>query len=131
MATFQRHALANDQGDVVRAYVLDASAADLETGLPLVLGGHDVRMVDVDVNLRPWRGLEPMRALTGGARNRVVLARHGDRPGVVRRSTRSHASLEWELDLLEHLAGQGLGVVPSGQRSARQSRRASRARRPH
>lgn len=63
-----------------------------------------------------WRGLELLKALPGGARNQVLLARRGDQRAVVRRSTRSSASLEWELDLAEHLAEQGIGVpctVPS------------------
>jgi Ser/Thr protein kinase RdoA (MazF antagonist) len=67
-------------------------------------------MVDFDLDLRPWRGLEPVRVLTGGARNLVVLARHGNRQVVVRRSTRPSVALEWELHLLEHLAEQGLRV---------------------
>src|SRR5688572_16220420 len=44
---FQRHALANDQGDVGRAYVLEASAADLEAGLPTVLGFYTLSMASV------------------------------------------------------------------------------------
>jgi Ser/Thr protein kinase RdoA (MazF antagonist) len=74
-------------------------------------------MVETDVDLGPWPGLEPVRVLAGGARNRVLLARDGDRRVVVRRSTRSSASLAWELDLLEHLAEQGVRVprlIPTG-----------------
>jgi Ser/Thr protein kinase RdoA (MazF antagonist) len=57
-----------------------------------------------------WPGVELLEALPGGARNQVLLARRGDRRLVVRRSTRSSASLDWELDLLEHLAEYGIGV---------------------
>lgn len=84
--------------------------------------GQAFVMTAVDLDLHPWPELEPVGALTGGARNRVVLARYGNRQVVARRSTRSGASLAWELDLLEHLAGQGLRVprpVPAddGRRS--------------
>lgn len=44
---FHRHALANDQGDVGRAYVLEASAADLQAGLPPVLGFYTLSMASV------------------------------------------------------------------------------------
>lgn len=71
---------------------------------------HPLVMVDTRMALHPWPGLEPVWELTGGARNRVVLARYGNREVVVRRSSRSSASLEWELDLLEHLGAQGLRV---------------------
>ena len=57
-----------------------------------------------------WPGVELVRALPGGARNTVLLARRRDRRLVVRRSARSPASLDWELDLLEHLTGHGVAV---------------------
>jgi len=57
-----------------------------------------------------WRGVELLTALPGGARNQVMLARRADRRLVVRRSTRSSASLDWELDLLAYLAGHGVGI---------------------
>jgi Ser/Thr protein kinase RdoA (MazF antagonist) len=57
-----------------------------------------------------WPGMELVRALPGGARNTVLLAGRGDRRLVVRRSARSPASLDWELDLLEYLAGHGVAV---------------------
>jgi Ser/Thr protein kinase RdoA (MazF antagonist) len=63
-----------------------------------------------------WAGVELLRPLTGGNRTLVMLARRDDRRLVVRRSGRSPASLDWELDLLEHLAEHGIGVprlVPS------------------
>ena len=57
-----------------------------------------------------WSDVELLGALPGGARNLVLLARRGDQHLVARRSTRSPASLEWELDLLEYLAEHGIGV---------------------
>jgi Ser/Thr protein kinase RdoA (MazF antagonist) len=57
-----------------------------------------------------WAGVELMEALPGGVRNEVLLAHRGHRRLVVRRSTRSSASLEWELDLLEYMAEHGVGV---------------------
>jgi len=57
-----------------------------------------------------WPGVELLTPLPGGARNQVLLARCDDRRVVVRRSARSPASLDWELDLLEHLGGHGVGV---------------------
>jgi aminoglycoside phosphotransferase (APT) family kinase protein len=57
-----------------------------------------------------WSGIELVEPLTGGARNPVVLARRGGQRLVVRRSARSLPALEWELDVLEHLAGHGVGV---------------------
>jgi GNAT superfamily N-acetyltransferase len=44
---FKRHALANDQGDVGRAYVLEASVADVEAGLPAVVGFYTLSMATV------------------------------------------------------------------------------------
>lgn len=57
-----------------------------------------------------WPGVELVRALPGGHRNRVLLARRADRRLVVRRSVRSSASLDWELELLEYLSGHGVAV---------------------
>jgi Ser/Thr protein kinase RdoA (MazF antagonist) len=62
------------------------------------------------MTLAAWAGLELVAPLAGGARNQVMLARRGDERLVVRRSGRSPAALDWELDLLEHLAGQGISV---------------------
>ena len=44
---FQRHAVANDQGDVGRAYVLDASTEDIAAGLPTVLGFYTLSMASI------------------------------------------------------------------------------------
>lgn len=41
---FRRHALTNDQGDVGRAYVHEASAVDQAAGLPTVLGFYTLSM---------------------------------------------------------------------------------------
>lgn len=52
----------------------------------------------------------------GGNRNAVWELRLGDQRLVGRRSRRSAASLDWELDLLDHLARHGLrvpAVVPT------------------
>jgi Ser/Thr protein kinase RdoA (MazF antagonist) len=57
-----------------------------------------------------WRGLEPLRRLEGGVRNEVWLARRGSERFAVRRSGRSEAALEWELDLLAHLDMRGVAV---------------------
>lgn len=57
-----------------------------------------------------WAGVEVLRELTGGHRNQVTLALRGDRHLVVRRTGRSPAALDWELDLQEHLASHGVGV---------------------
>jgi Ser/Thr protein kinase RdoA (MazF antagonist) len=61
--------------------------------------------------LAAWSGVELLEPLAGGARNQVFLARRGRERLVVRRSGRPAASLEWELDLLEHLRGHGV-LVP-------------------
>jgi Ser/Thr protein kinase RdoA (MazF antagonist) len=64
------------------------------------------------MDLSPW-GSPPLgERLGGGHRNDVYRA--GD--WVVRRSRRSRASLEWELDLLDHLSRNGFtvpAVVPT------------------
>jgi Ser/Thr protein kinase RdoA (MazF antagonist) len=60
--------------------------------------------------LAAWSRVELVQTLTGGARNQVYLARRGGQQLVVRRSTRPPASLDWELDLLEHLRVHAIGV---------------------
>jgi aminoglycoside phosphotransferase (APT) family kinase protein len=62
------------------------------------------------MTLAAWSGLELVAPLSGGARNQVMLARRGEERLVVRRSGRSPAALDWELDLLEHLTSQGIPV---------------------
>ncbi|HEX5495179.1 MAG TPA: aminoglycoside phosphotransferase family protein [Mycobacteriales bacterium] len=57
-----------------------------------------------------WSGVRVVAPLTGGARNEVFLAQRGRERLVLRRSTRPPDSLEWELDLLEHLGNNGIGV---------------------
>lgn len=44
---FHRYALSNDQADVGRAYVLEASTPDVEAGLPPVLGFYTLSMASV------------------------------------------------------------------------------------
>jgi Ser/Thr protein kinase RdoA (MazF antagonist) len=61
------------------------------------------------MDLTPWGSPPVGERLGGGHRNEVY--RLGD-DRVVRRSRRSAASLEWELDLLDHLARNGF-VVPA------------------
>lgn len=60
--------------------------------------------------LRHWGDVELRRRLSGGHRNDVFLADRRGRHVVVRRSSRSAAALEWELDLLAHLVAAGIGV---------------------
>jgi Ser/Thr protein kinase RdoA (MazF antagonist) len=60
--------------------------------------------------LTAWSGVELAQALAGGARSQVFLAHRHGQELVVRCSTRSAASLEWELDLLEHLTGHDIFV---------------------
>jgi Ser/Thr protein kinase RdoA (MazF antagonist) len=57
-----------------------------------------------------WSRVEQLQPLTGGARNQVYLAQRGRQQLVVRRSSRPAASLDWELDLLEHLRAHAVGV---------------------
>lgn len=68
------------------------------------------------VALHQWADLEVDRRLSGGSRSEVFLGTHRRRRVIVRQSSRSAAALDWELDLLEHLTGQGITVprmVPS------------------
>lgn len=74
------------------------------------VGQHrGMRADDVD----PWRGLSLVGPVTGGHRNEVWRGRLGDHPVAVRRSRRSPESLEWELDLIEHLHRHGLRTAPA------------------
>lgn len=61
-------------------------------------------------DVRAWSGLELVRPLTGGARNRSFLARRGELYYVVRTSRRLEDSLAWELDLLDALDEGGFAV---------------------
>lgn len=67
-------------------------------------------MAPEPLDVAAWSGIEVLRPLTGGNRTLVMLARRGNRCLVVRRSGRSPAALDWELDLLAHLAEHGIGV---------------------
>jgi Ser/Thr protein kinase RdoA (MazF antagonist) len=73
------------------------------------------------VDLSPWAGAEVLGRLGGGNRNVVVELRRGRERLVARTSRRTAAALDWELDLLAFLTGQGFRVpevVPAddGQR---------------
>jgi Ser/Thr protein kinase RdoA (MazF antagonist) len=59
------------------------------------------------MDLTPWGAPELAERLGGGHRNEVYRAGEW----VVRQSRRSRASLEWELDLLDHLSVHGF-LVP-------------------
>ena len=60
--------------------------------------------------LEAWGQLEVADVLGGGNRNTVMEARLAACRVVVRRSRRPPASLDWEADLLDHLARNGLRV---------------------
>jgi Ser/Thr protein kinase RdoA (MazF antagonist) len=64
------------------------------------------------VNLEPWGPLTVVGPLGGGRRNSVVEVRAGAERLVARRTRRSGPALDWELDLLDFLAGNGF-VVPA------------------
>ncbi|MFD9624126.1 phosphotransferase enzyme family protein [Streptomyces virginiae] len=59
---------------------------------------------------RWWPGIVLGEPLPGGKRNLVLAATVGGVSAVARRSGRAVPSLEWELDLLEMLAGAGFAV---------------------
>ncbi|MEQ3554590.1 aminoglycoside phosphotransferase [Pseudonocardia nematodicida] len=72
-----------------------------------------------------WPGLRVTGALAGGHRSAVWAAEVGHRRLVVHRSTRSSAALDWELDLLDELAGHGFRVpetVPTAAGARRDGR---------
>jgi Ser/Thr protein kinase RdoA (MazF antagonist) len=65
----------------------------------------------VTERFRAWGDLRVVGKLGGGNRNEVVEALAPDgRRLVARLSRRTEPALEWELDLLEHLAGLGFTV---------------------
>lgn len=75
------------------------------------------------LDLSPWPGLEAVRVLRGGHRNTVYEVTDGTGRFAARLSRRSTDALEWELDLVEFLAGQGFAVplplrTADGRRSA-------------
>jgi len=77
-----------------------------------------VRVRDV---LAAWGPVTVVGRLGGGNRNDVLEIRRGMERLVARRSRRAPASLDWEVDLLDYLAGHGLrvpAIVPAldGQR---------------
>jgi Ser/Thr protein kinase RdoA (MazF antagonist) len=60
--------------------------------------------------LTAWGGLTVAGRIGGGNRNEVLKVRRGNERLVARRSRRSPASLDWELDLLDHLTRHDLRV---------------------
>ncbi len=70
-----------------------------------------MELSSIDVDPRVWPGLELIEAVEGGHRNTVWRGRLAHADVAVRRSRRSVASLDWELDVLEALALQGV-IVP-------------------
>lgn len=79
---------------------------------------HDRVMDDI---LARWGRAEVIGALGGGNRNTVLEIRIGGRRLAARRSRRDPASLDWEIALLDYLAGHGLRVPVAV--SARDGRR--------
>lgn len=66
--------------------------------------------------LHAWGEVQVVGHLADGHRNQVLEVRRGSRRLVARRSKRQLPALEWELDLLEYLAGHGFtvpAVVPT------------------
>lgn len=66
--------------------------------------------------LRAWGVVELEQPAAGGARNTVWLGRVNGERCVVRRSRRTRAALEWELDVVEAIRRNGLGapgIVPT------------------
>ena len=64
------------------------------------------------MNLSAWGPVSVVGRLGGGHRNEVLLVRRAGAQLVARQSRRSAAALDWELDLLAFLAGQGF-LVPA------------------
>lgn len=60
--------------------------------------------------LKAWGEVAIRARLSGGHRNDVLLADLHGRDVVVRQTSRRGETLAWELDLLEHLAAEGVGV---------------------
>ncbi len=75
------------------------------------------------MNLEPWGPVTVAGRLGGGRRNCVVEVHSGGERLVALQTRRSGPALDWELDLLEYLAGHGFlmpAVVPTvdGRRHA-------------
>ena len=68
------------------------------------------RTENLPPDIRAWPGVEITERLTGGARAGAWAARRGTNRLVVKVSTRSRQSLNWELDLLRTLHQNGLSV---------------------
>lgn len=63
------------------------------------------------LDLRPWNGLQLVETIKVGSRGHVWRGRLGRTAVSVKQSRRSAASLEWELDLVDHLYQSGF-LVP-------------------
>ncbi|MEM7271656.1 MAG: phosphotransferase [Actinomycetota bacterium] len=70
----------------------------------------------MNLDISHWRALEPESKITEGNRNEVWRGSLGGEPVSIRRSRRDEPSLDWELDLIEHLASLGF-EVPTVRRS--------------
>lgn len=68
---------------------------------------HDDGMDEI---LALWGRAEVIGSPGGGNRNTVLEIRIGQRRLAARKSRRNRASLDWEIALLDHLAGHGLRV---------------------
>jgi Ser/Thr protein kinase RdoA (MazF antagonist) len=64
----------------------------------------------MDEVLALWGRAEVVGPLSGGNRNAVLEIRIGRRRLAARRSRRQAANLDWEIALLDHLAGHGVRV---------------------
>ena len=60
--------------------------------------------------LAAWGGITVVKPLGGGNRNTVLEIRRGHQRLVARQSRRPPDSLDWEIALLDYLAGQGMRV---------------------
>ncbi len=66
--------------------------------------------------LAAWGVLEVAGPISGGNRNTVLELRRGGARLAARQSRRSPASLDWEIDLLDHLTRHGMrvpAIIPS------------------
>jgi hypothetical protein len=62
------------------------------------------------LNVSAWQGLELEQRIAEGNRNEVWRGSLSGRPVSIRRSRRDENSLNWELDLIDHLASSGFTV---------------------
>lgn len=74
--------------------------------------GPSTEAAPIEQALAAWPGLALTGRPAGGARSDLHLGELDGRRVVVRRSRREEAALDWQLDLMDHLAEQGVGVAP-------------------